>query len=194
MKIGIDLDEVLGPFTEPFMNFHNKKYGTRILLNQVNNYDFHSLLGITEEESIGRVYRFYESDEFYSIKPLDGAVEAIETLHEIGHHLELITARPKIMEVKTRNWINKYFPDKFSNIHITNSYALEGTSVKKSEVCKKQNIPLIIDDSPHHAIDCASAGVDAILLNYPWNLNVAMPENVTRVNSWKEIIEILQLK
>jgi len=48
----------------------------------------------------------------------------------------------------------------------------------------------MIEDSPEQAKDCASNGIDVLLLDRPWN-QIALPENITRVRSWKEITEII---
>ena len=52
------------------------------------------------------------------------------------------------------------------------------------------NINLIIEDSLIHAIECAKNGIKVILLNKGWNQG-ELHTNITRINSWKEVPQLL---
>lgn len=62
----------------------------------------------------------------------------------------------------------------------------------KSEICVGKKIKLMIEDASHHALDCANLGINVILFDKPWNKNVTH-KNITRVKSWKEVLEIIKI-
>ena len=49
MKIGIDFDDVITNFTDSLMNYHNKKYGTNILREQIIEWNWGVYWGIERE-------------------------------------------------------------------------------------------------------------------------------------------------
>lgn len=189
MYIGIDLDEVLADFMSALIDFHNCTYGTSFTKNDFHSCEFHEVWGGTQEEAIQKVYDFHKTAYSENMQPVAGSVEGVENLKRDGHTLSVITSRQYDFVDLTKNWLQKYFPDKFSNIHFTNSHSQNGVAIKKSEICSRLNVGILIDDRADNANECAMSGTKVFLLDYPWNRNANLLPTVTRVKSWQEIIK-----
>ena len=96
-----------------------------------------------------------------------GAFEVLQRL-KVDHDLVVVTSRQHVIEHPTLQWLDRHFPDTFSEVHFGNHFAMEGASRKKSEICQAINAHILIDDNPSYAYDCASNGMHVLLFN--WNL------------------------
>lgn len=191
MKIGIDLDAVVADMMSPLIDFHNKKYGTNFKIADHITFSIEKIWKCTEEEAIRRCFEFFQSDFLNQIKPVPGAVEGINLLSN-QHELHVITSRPDLLNKHTSNWIEEYFPKKFKSINHSNQFSKKGSiKRKKSNICKELKIDLMIEDHLEYALDCASLDIKVLLMNMPWNQTKELPKNIIRVNSWKEIINII---
>ena len=188
MNIGLDMDEILAEFVDRFLQFHNDLYGTTVRKKEMFAYNFEEVIGITEDQIEERLLQFYTTDYFRNIKPVSGAENGIDELAK-SHELAVITARPYIIRPETERWLDQYFPNCFASINLTNQFQYRNrqNKRKKSEICQEQGVNLIVEDSLKYASDCASQGIDVLLLDYPWNQTVELPENIKRVRSWGEI-------
>ena len=80
MKIGLDVDEVLGNLIDPIMEFHNQEYGTNFSKEDVNSYGLEELWGGTKEETLEKVLKFYDHQLFHSIQPLPDSQKVLNQL------------------------------------------------------------------------------------------------------------------
>ena len=191
MKIGVDLDEVLVKFSEGTFNYYNSIHGTDYNNSQLKDYCLWKVWGGTKDDAIELVYDFYDSDLFDKIEAVEGAIEGINHLAQ-KHELSLITGRQFDFTEKTMKCIDKYFPGKFSEIYFMNDYSKDGgKSRKKSDVCVELGVDLLIEDVTSYTEGCNEKGIEVMLLNYPWNQEYV--PGAIRVDSWKEIIEKIEL-
>ncbi len=195
MLIGVDIDEVLADLVEQLLRFHNERYHTTLKREDVFCYQLRHVWKCTEEEEYKRVIEFYHSHYFREIKLVRGSIQGVKKLKEKGNNLVIITSRHSKGRDGTAGWIERYFPRMFSDIYFTDYYEKEGNIARKASVCKEKGVELLIEDSLDNARDCASERTRVILLDCPWNRcdRVAMPEKVTRVYSWEEIVDDMLL-
>lgn len=192
MKIGVDLDDVLVDFWSEMLTFHNSRYGTAFSKGDFFSYDMWEVLGITREEGIARIETFYASPQFTAIPALPGAQEAVRAMGE-RHELIVITGRPEYTALATHELINRHFPDAFADIHFTNAYARGLPPRAKADVCREQEIELLLEDHIGHALGAAEAGISVMLFDQPWNTEAPEHENMTRVLSWRDVREALMV-
>lgn len=167
--ISVDFDDVVMDFHRGFMGFHNTKYGTRISYEQLVRYDdWEIVYGNSKETMTDRAREFYLSPEQQLVAPVAGAVEAIADLAR-DYSLHIVTSRPEEVKPYTLPWIEKYFPNMFTDFHFTNIYAArEGIrSRTKSEVCREIGSTLLIDDALRHVREVTNAGINALLPDRP---------------------------
>ena len=86
----------------------------------------------------------------------------------------------------------KNIPGLLKGIHFTNQYhGKESEKRDKASICKELNVEIFIDDALHNAENIITAGVPVLLLDSPWNQTNTLHPLITRVHSWKEILEKL---
>ena len=184
--IAVDCDDVIVPFISTIAKFHNQEYGSTLEENHFKSYEFWRVWSGTEERAIEKVKEFQKSDMFKKMIPYEESRRIIPALAR-RYNLVLVTARPDYMLEETQDLLDTYFPNSFSEIHFTNEWAGNGKTRKKSQICKEIKAELIIEDSHANAIDCAKSGIQAILINKPWNTSEETHPNLYRVNNWPEI-------
>jgi len=188
MIIAVDLDDVLADTLHHFIEFHNKKYKTKLKFEDFKSYALHDIIGLTEEEEAKRLELFDKSKFFEALKPIPYSQEAVAKLSK-KHKLIIITARTKNVEKRTIKWVKAYFPRIRDINFISSSYM--GFVKTKAEVCKEIGADIIIEDKKSFIFECAREGVKVLLYDYPWNKDVKENSLITRVSSWKDILEKL---
>ena len=190
-KIGVDLDEILSDTLSPVLEYYNKIHHTSFKRDKFTTHNYWETWGGTKEKAMKLIDEYYQTDYFKNTKPLPGAFEALLKIKEFGYKLCVITGRSIGYEKQTKAWIDKYYPNIFSDIFFVNTFGkTDEISRNKSEICNSLGIKIFIEDDPYYIEDCANAGIKVLYLDYPWNKEVNF-KNSTRVYSWKEIAEKL---
>lgn len=194
MLIGVDLDDVLADTFSNLIAFHNDNYGPYLTKDKFSSWQLSNVFNITEEEAIKRVLEFDDSCYFEGIKPVDGAVDAVNMLKQ-SNKLIVITSRLDNLLEKTEKWLEKYFSNTFSKVyHTYHSWMGAANKKKKVEICLDLKVDYFIEDSLDYARECAEKGVKVLLYDNPWNQCKELPENIIRVQNWKEIVSIINNK
>ncbi len=188
MRIGVDLDEVLGSFAESFLAYHNARYRTSYKPSDFREFQMHKTLGISREEELCRILDFYKSPEFRGMPPVQGSQEATRVLRQ-HHELFVITGRHDQAAEETGRWLRQNFPGRFSGLYLTN-YNHDNGMGAKAKVCNNLGIDVYVDDGLEYASECARPGRHVLLPDRPWNQG-ALPQGVKRVFSWEEITRLL---
>ncbi|MCF7843276.1 HAD hydrolase-like protein [Candidatus Gracilibacteria bacterium] len=193
-RIGIDFDDVLFSCNERLQPFHNSRYGTNLVKDNIATYYLHDLWKCTKEEAYKRILEFYNSEEHHSMEPMTGVVKAIHKLSK-NYELFIITARPPEAEEVTKKLLQHFYTNEikswdkiFSKIHFVGTVGGKNKTITKAEVCLHEGIDIFIEDNVHNAVSVALAGIPSLLLNQPWNENETIPDTVKRVYSWEEIV------
>jgi uncharacterized HAD superfamily protein len=189
MTIGVDIDSVIAYLEGPLMKFHNDNYGTNLRVDDITNYDLTHWWKCTPNELTERLFEFYRSPQMSKLPPVEGSQKGISQLKK-NHDLVAITARPLWLDEETNRWLDTNFPDSFTKVIHTNQVSKSGESKKKSEVCKEVGATYILEDHILYANDCAENGINVCLLERPWNAKEKLHENITRVSSWDEIVNL----
>jgi uncharacterized HAD superfamily protein len=190
-KIGIDIDDVIAYFMKHFIDYSNKKNGTSFKVDEISNYNlWETEIHPSKEHSVGEVLEFQNSTHFDNIGLVEGVKEAIEKLSKI-YDIHFVTSRPQQIKEKTDKFLNKHFPE--NNFNVIYSGEIHGGK-SKSDICSDFEIPLMIEDNPFYALDCASKGVRVFLIDKPWNKNHEPHDNIIKVNDWNEILNHLESK
>ncbi|MDP3727958.1 MAG: hypothetical protein Q8R18_00750 [bacterium] len=191
MRIGIDLDDVLGDHMGQFIIFHNRSYKTTLERKDFTSFNLSKSLELPMEETRRHLEEFYKSPEFFGTPPMNGSVEAIEILAQ-KYKLVVITSRPKEQAKDTIDWLDRYFPNKFSDFYLLGNQE-SYSQKKKAHICIYDGISLLIEDSLENAQDC-STGTRVILYDAPWNQSENLPQMVHRAYSWGDILKMIGSK
>ena len=172
------------------MSFHNTVYGTKYRRSDICNFELQPLWGCSLNEVVQRINDFYNSTYHENLQPVLGAVESLEKLRQ-NNTLVLITSRPEHVRDVTEKLLQRYFLNFFNEIHFLGHYhGIQTRRQTKGEVCKNIGVEIFIDDSLEHAKTVCQEKIPALLFDTPWNQGT-LPENITRVFSWDEILEKL---
>lgn len=192
--IAVDLDEVLGRFVSPLCAFHNSAYNTTLTQHDFHSYRFCDVWGGDDASATRKVHEFFRSSHFLNLPPVPGAIAGVSALRDAGFRLAVVTSRQLAIEDETRGWLAKHFPDgAFESVQFGNHWGLQGSKVSKSELCKKIEASLLIDDAPNYVKEVAAQGIPALLFDldgeYGWAKGAdPLPDGVTRVAAWDEVV------
>lgn len=189
-KIGVDIDEVIFPLMENYIKFHNERHGTNFKFENILNYNlWKTEIHKSREESINEVLEFQNSLEYDKISLIDGVKEILEEISK-KYDIHFVTSRPLDIKFKTEALLNKNFNKKKFNILYSGD--IYGGNLSKADICVIQGIFILIEDNPDYAIDCAKKGIKVFILRKPWNINCENHENIIKIDSLGEILELLK--
>lgn len=190
MRIGIDIDNVISTFNEQLLEEfvkHNRELGYSDKLNENADYITRGMFNWQDEE-VEKFYRDNIERIAKNLKVKDGAKEYIDKLIEDGHNIYIITGRDNGEYSDPYNMTKKWLDDnfiKYHNLILTNAY--KNDKHGKTEMCLKNDIDIMIDDSIHICNDCIEHNITTLLMDTPYNKQ----ENIPRVFDWKEIYEFV---
>lgn len=166
MRIGIDVDDTLTCTSESF-NRVIKKYKVNFSKKFKDNW--------TKEEK-EFIFKNYLKETLEGARFKKYAKEVLKKLSSMGHEIIIITARNEKhcegVEKMTRDLMNQ------NNINISEYYFGEFT---KSDIAKKINIDLMIDDNSNVCNNMQKEGIDCILFE-------------GKIKNWNEVFEYINKK
>lgn len=188
MRIGIDIDGVLTNLEQFQLDYGSKfsyEIGKKEIIN-VDGYEIKDIFDVSNEE-YDIFWDRYFLDYVINEPPRRFADEITNKLHEEGHEIYIITARYLTENDKKRlqnsitevisNWLNK------NNIYFDE---IIFSPEDKLEICKNNNIELMIEDSPYNVNNLSKHNIQVICFNAGYNKECS-GENITRCYSWYDI-------
>jgi len=126
LLVGLDIDEILAPFTEYFLPFYNSRNNTTFSSDDIHYFELERNFGGTGQEIISAIFDFYKTREFLEMPPVKDSQYGTNELKKRGYELIAITSRPEKIEgldlkELTLNWLEHYFPSALSETHFTSS-------------------------------------------------------------------------
>lgn len=192
--LAVDVDEVLAAFMPALVAFHNDTYGTALKPSDFFSYQFHEVWGGTIEESKVKMNRFFASEYFLNMAPIEGALDHLTRLKD-HFSLHIVTSRHLSIEEPTRAWLDKHFPGMFTAVHFGNHYGSSGAVRSKPQMCADIKAVMLIDDSYSYAKQCAEAGVPVVLFgDYAWNRQLEKSDDrlIRRAASWVDVDRVIR--
>ncbi|MBU2615952.1 MAG: hypothetical protein KKC19_02505 [Nanoarchaeota archaeon] len=190
MLIAIDIDDVLLDFVPDVVEFYNGKYGTQLTKEDFHSYRFSDVWGGSDGECIQEIEEFLRTPRFANLNPIEGAVEKIARLAR-DHRLISITSRNRNIRGLTERALREHFPSIGEIYFSHNSHVDFENDKTKAQYCLELGVGAIVEDSLIYAEDCQRKGVNAVLLDQPWNRGREI-DGVKRVYSWQQIVEYFE--
>lgn len=191
MRIGIDIDGVLlnmGQFILDYGSKYCYEHNIDFEING-NEYDESKIFGISSEEA-EKFWNEYLVKYVTEKEPRECAKEVIDKLKE-NNEIYIITARNEYglpekeyghMQELTKEWI------KNNNIYYDK---LLFTSENKLNVCEKNKIDIMIEDSPSNIEKLSEGNLHIFCYDNPYNKKVKGTK-ITRVYSWYDILNKIE--
>lgn len=184
MKIGIDIDNVISNFNDELLKEY-LKHDKELRNTGIINEDVFIRYGMFDwnEKEEAEFYKNNIERIAIKLKPIHRATETIKKLKEDGNEIIIISGRnngeynnPYKL---TKEWLAKY-NIVYDKLILTNAYNKE----EKANVCKENNIDIMIEDSTQTAVNIEKVGTKVLFMNTRYNKN---NENFEKVSNWKEI-------
>ena len=91
---------------------------------------------------------FYATPRLYEAPPIEGALEGVKALKDIGYRLVLVTARQVRELPRTKEWVDKYYKGIFDDI-ICTGMSQETLADESLLVTKLSKADVSLPDAPH---------------------------------------------
>lgn len=193
MNIGFDIDDVLAKFMPSLLSFATPYIKMDLTESQmVYTKHYGEIWGVSLEQAIEIVTKFYNDEDFVNIKPNSRALKTLTEIKKLDHEIFIITSRPEFVKDKTELWIKKEFGDLIESDHIFYTSRFYGEKQTKGEICKKLSIDYFVDDDQHHIKSCSDNKIATFMIDKPWNRMVDMAQLTKRIYQIDEILPLLQ--
>ena len=176
MRILVAMDDTIDQLLDAWVSRANEKFGRDISLDEITGWNVAApYTGLTREDIYGVTY---EPGFWSGVKPMPGAAEALKHFMDEGHEVYIVTATEiEHVEEKMKGLLFRYFPFlSWNQVIITG---------------RKQLIrgDVLIDDGIHNL---EGGNYRKILFTAPHNrFYDAEANGMTRVNTWEEVVEII---
>ena len=189
MKIGIDLDGVLFD-SEKLFRVYTELYDTNVLKR--NSIIDNRIVRLQEryswtQEEINDFMEKYQTKIVQEAQFMPGAREVVKMLKEEGHELIIITARGSIKKEHIQITQDVL---KQANMDIFDKYYF-GTE-NKEQICKQENIDIMIEDSNTKSKIISDNGIKTIYLKDAANFEMQENENLKVLYNWGEIYRYIK--
>ena len=184
MKIGVDLDGVIFDSEKLYrvycelydmLELHKNSIIDNKKIKLQDRYNW------TQDE-INEFFKKYQIKILSEANFMPGAKKILKMLKNDGHELIVITARGTINQ-NIISLTEKILKDNDTYIFDKYYWATEN----KDEICVKENLDLMIDDSDTKCSAIANAGIETIYLKDAPSYEMPETENLTTLYNWGEI-------
>lgn len=186
MKFGFDIDDTLIKLREHAFHLYNKKLKTNISLDSFHSLDtveIHRPFGLTDEQGKQMWERLMEEIYYTSCPPYEGAVEALQTLNQLGHEIYYITSRGKEHKDRTIAWLkNTGFPVEES------CFFCGMKDTEKVAIIYELKLDYFIDDKPVVLETIAANNLKVFVKNQSYNKHLSLP----RIIDWNEWLRMME--
>ncbi|MBS3073803.1 hypothetical protein J4465_03355 [Candidatus Pacearchaeota archaeon] len=169
-RLVTDCDDVAFPFVDQFISYLNNERGMTLKREDFKSYNLQKILNQKYFwQTLKTLKDFYNSPYFREAKPIKGVFDVFSNLGKY-YSLPMVTSRPRILRKETEKFIS-LLPPVIDSLHFSknNTRYYNGSWKTKAKICKNLGADLILEDSVEYAMQCAEKGIQAILINNPWN-------------------------
>lgn len=181
MRIGIDIDDVITDTSSKLIEFINtydknnqmKDYLVEILRGEVPTLEIQEVIYNNSLEIFGKV----------DVKP--NVSKVINGFIDNGHEVFIITSRGNL-----RYSNSEKFTIEFLKKHNINYTKILFNCFDKAEICKQNDIDVMIDDSVKYCEEIQEKNIKSFVFTSIVNKDINT--NVPRVNNWLELNESIK--
>lgn len=184
MIIAVDVDNVLCPLNERWLEMYNEDCDDCVMLKDITGWEIHKFL--TKRPNDDSIYAYLQHPNLYKdLEPYEGALEGVRQLREDGHDVIFITACVLGGIDNKLNWLaDTGFTNRRNN----------GRHVGKDVIIANDkwrvNADVLIDDRASTILKWHDMERLGIVFDQPWNRNVNM--SVPRVFNWSQVKPMIE--
>lgn len=186
LQIGIDVDDVLAESLPAYLEAFRRRFGRAVRIEEAAWEIFRRFPDIPAEQA-GGFYEHLEATDFLGGRPVyPEAVAGVRALAAAGHRLFVVTGRLAQHREHTRRMLEGVgLLSVFEDLVHRDA---ESLADYKPRVVRELGLQLFIEDELEVARAVARIPVPVLLFDRPWN-RAELPDGVTRVTDWRQVIE-----
>jgi 5'(3')-deoxyribonucleotidase len=177
-----DTDDTTLLCSDALEAYCEEKLGMKSLKRLRDHYSVDKIFDIDYEAAENVCKDFWTSEQFYSLEPMQCALEVLPRLYSKGWRFVAITAcidNPIVKENRLKNLKNA-FGFEWSNIHLTHG-------ISKSVYLKEYEPTVWVEDHWHNCQAGGKLGHKSFLINKAYNEIDHEEPLFTRVKDWHDI-------
>lgn len=182
----VDVDSVLLRWRDGFRLY--MKHQGHEWLDILDDYDMSKHFALSYDEVYEHIVQYNDGHwEFGVLGPVNGAVDAISALSDMGYRFVAITACSVHPQAKALRQANMYnvFGDVFDNVHCVDIHESKETHLADYEPT------FWIEDNFKNCVDGLQYGHKCLLLSYDWNEKQEHPD-IIRCSGWAEVVDFIE--
>lgn len=176
MRIGIDIDDVITDTSASIRKYIEEYENNAEIYEHIEEV----MRGEMPTQNIKKFFSENSSNIFKKAKVKENASKVIQDLQDKGNEIYLITARGNKVFKDSEQLTIDYL--KTNNIKYNK---IIFNAIEKVEICKENNIDIMIDDSIKHCTNIAKENIKTIL--FTSIVNERENTTIPRVNNWTEL-------
>jgi 5'-nucleotidase len=178
MIIACDVDGVVADLMTPWLRWYNweidgNKSADVLLMEQITQWDMHKIV----HPSVGeKIYDFLQLPDAYDrVEPIDGALEGVNRLREMGHRVVFVTSTNVYQNGAKLKWLERHGFLELKNGFLSPDYVeMKDKSLIRADV--------MIDDYPKNLEGFFGS---QLLFTQPWNQDES---RFNRRDDWKGVV------
>jgi hypothetical protein len=188
--IGVDFDEVIAESYRAMCALHSRNTGRRHTIEDCVTHDLCKLWGVEMSYLVRLLQEHLRGGAMHHPPFLSGAKQGIKTLSK-RFGVAIVTARDVCFESATHAQIDALECD-IHAVHLCTDAS--GKTASKAEICRNHGYLALVDDNASAVNDCVRAGLGGFVFgNYPWNRDYPVIPSACRVNSWRDLLEAIEV-
>lgn len=178
MHLGIDMDNVVVDFVGGIEKAIEREFGRTVSLDEYN-------FALDVDPIVGQSWwKWLENrDLWHTFPPVQGALGGMDHLRMDGHHLELITAKPRWAEKAVWRWVAEWLPP----VHRVTIGTIDKKTLKTQPKSELSDADVLIDDHPANIEEFSAAGGVGILFAHRHNRGAELPPDTYRAAGWDDV-------
>jgi uncharacterized protein len=178
VRIAVDIDSTLHHYWDVLSEVSMRRFGIELPYEEQMTWGFTRLR--TDQLEVC-VKECHSDERILAGVPYPGAVETVREWHEKGHYVEIFSHRDAGCKAATEAWLKA----------IGLPFDAVQSEAERLELCVKEGIELLIDDSPLSIVGALERGIAAATIAHPWNEEVCAEEDVICARDWHELADLL---
>ena len=192
LHLYVDVDDVLAETTRAIHALASSLFGHRVEFEQMVEFGLARSLQLDQEEHAQLWKAIHEAGFLESLQPLPHAVETVQSWHQAGAKISVVTGRPPESQPSTLTWL-KQLEIPHDALEIIDKYGrFRGAAVPSKEDLADRDYSWVIEDSSEMAVFFSErTQAQVFLIDRPWNRKFSIESSrIKRVADWVDLKKV----
>lgn len=203
-QIYVDLDDVLCETARAFITLLESHYNKAVAFDDMTSFDLGISFGLNAAQHERFMHLGHAPEVLSALKPVDGAVDALNEVISMGYKIAVITGRPPATKEVSKQWLDDNhipfhsltFVDKYGRAAGDDCYV---RAITLDELAQMSLCYAVEDSGTMSAFLTERLRLPVALLERPWNRGFRFPDPqsralIDRCADWAEIVSRFRLR